>query len=80
MFDLFGKPGYVGEIDLPDKPESVGMVFCSTSRELSGCCSPLQTGSCEGVFLLDKPESDDILLLPGKLEVAGSGLSSINEY
>ena len=29
---------------------------------------------------VDKPESDDILLLPDKPGAAGSGLSSVNEY
>ena len=50
------------------KPGVVEVCFSSINRKLLRW------------LLLDKPESDDILLLPGIPGAAGSGLSSINEY
>ena len=55
MIDPSGKPGVDGMISA-QQTGSCGNVFSSANRD------------CRDVVVLYKPESDDILLLPGKLE------------
>ena len=54
-------------LDLINKPGVEGVCFSSTNRDLLRW------------LLLDKPESDDILLLPGKSGAAGMTSARENE-